>query len=494
MAKPDYIHPDLLAMLPTYKLVADCYAGSEAVKGRTGFGSGGRGNGGGQVDLRLSPYLPDPSPASERYETRTKRYDDYIERAVFYNVTKRTINAMTGAVFSKYPSMVLGDLDVLEADADGAGKSLTQMSREAMTNCLKQGRGLLLADMPVNTDGVSKAAMSASGIRPVIAHYKSESVINWRYRKVGGVLKPCLIVLAETYTAQDDGYEAKTARQLLVLRLNDNDRAESEIFRKSDNSGEWVSQGINPMTDHNGKPLDYIPAYSYGAVNNDLHPDDVPMADLAHLNIAHFRNSADYEEACFLTAQPTLTVSGLTEQWVSDVLDNGVAIGSRSGILLPQGGSAQLLQMQSDGALFEAMSHKESQMVSIGAKLIQESSTAKTATEASADNADATSVLSSIANNVSDAFTKCIKACARYMGQDDKDLVFALNTQFDFVKLDPSAQAQMVANWQAGAITFSEMRAALVESEVGTIESHEEAEQIIKEEQGALIYSGRADE
>lgn len=495
MAKPDYVKKELLAMMPVYELVTACYQGERAIKRTTGYNAlGAHGNGGGANNFSVSPYLPDPSPASEKYEVRAKRYQDYLNRAVFYNVTKRTIKAMAGSVFSKYPTMTLNELQVLETDVDGGGQSLTQQAKDALTNCLMQGRGGFLADMPVNTDGVSKAAMAKMQVRPIISHYDSASIINWRYRKVGGILKNSLVVLSESYVSEDDGYEQKMGRQLLVLRLNDANLAESEILRKDD-EGDWRSLGINAITDHSGKQLEDLPFYPYGSVNNDLELDDVPIYDIAELNIAHFRNSACNEEALFLTAQPTLVVSGLTEQWVDDVLDNGIAIGSRSGILLPIGGNAQLLQSQADSALFEAMKHKEEMMVALGAKIIEGKKTgqAKTATEAAQDNANESSQLVTIANNVSDAITKSIKMCARYLGYDDKNLVVTLNTDFGFSKMDSQQRAQLMAEWQGGLVTFSEARDALIESEVANIESHEEAAQIIASEQGALFTLDRAE-
>lgn len=495
MAKPDYVRDELVKALPVYELVAACYAGERAVKGRQSYTMQGVNNGGGGSNqIALSPYLPNPSPHNEDADVSRRRYDDYITRAVFYNVTKRTIKAMAGAVFSKYPTMTLNELQVLETDVDGGGQSLTQQAKDALTNCLMQGRGGLLADMPVNTDGVSKAAMAKMQVRPVIIHYDSASIINWRYRKVGGILKNSLVVLSESYVSEDDGYEQKTGRQLLVLRLNDANLAESEILRKDD-KGNWQSLGINAITDHSGKQLEDLPFYPYGSVNNDLELDDVPIYDIAELNVAHFRNSACNEEALFLTAQPTLVVSGLTEQWVDEVLENGIAIGSRSGILLPVGGNAQLLQSQADSALFEAMKHKEEMMVALGAKIIEGKKTgqAKTATEAAQDSANESSQLVTIANNVSDAFTKSVKMCARYLGYDDKNLVVTLNTDFGFSKMDSQQRAQLMAEWQGGLVTFSEARDALIESEVANIESHEEAAQIIASEQGALFTVGRAE-
>lgn len=491
MAKPDFIKPELLAMMPVYELVTACYQGERAIKRTTGYNVlGAHGNGGGANNFSVSPYLPDPSPASEKYEVRAKRYQDYLNRAVFYNVTRRTVSALVGQIFSKYPTYDLNELAYLEMDIDGSGESLVQQAKDTAIQCLLKGGGGLLADMPVN-NGVTRASMASmasGGIRPTISHYERESIINWRVSKVGAVYKLSLLVLSQSYITEDDGYEQKLGEQLLVLRLVDG-LAESEILQKID--GDWVSQGINKLKDNKGKQLTEIPFYFYGAVNNDAEIDDSPVYDLAELNIAHFRNSADLEESLFIAGQPTLVVSGLTEQWVADVLNDGIAIGSRSGIMLPQGGSAQMIQAQSDSALFEAMQHKEAQMKALGAKLVQTTKQAKTATEAAQDASDETSTLTTIANNISDAYTKAVRACGRYVGIDTDGLFVTLNTQFNFAKMSPEQQAQMVANWQSGAITFAEMRAAMVESEVATVEDSIEAAQTIASEQGALFDNER---
>lgn len=500
MAKPDYIKPELLAVLDTYRLLEDCYAGERAVKGVSPqwIGSGAHNNGGGAVNIAYSPYLPDPSPRNEDEETRKHRYAAYLKRAVFYNVTRRTTDGLVSAIFGKYPTHTLNELDYLETDIDGSGQSLMQQSKSAAMQCLLKGRGGLLADMPVN-GGVSRADMSTGRIRPTITNYQPESIINWRTERVGAHIMLSLIVLSESYELEDDGYEQKMGQQLLVLRLVDKGsddkpkfEAESEILRK-DEKGDWVSKGINPLTDNTGKPLDYIPFYFYGANNNDANIDDSPMYDVAELNIHHFMNSADYEEGVWLMSQPTLVMAGLTQEWVNDVMKGGVSFGSRSGILLPQGANAQLLQAEANDKAMSAMQHKEDQMKALGAKLIQTSNQNKTATEAAQDNAEETNTLTSIANNVSDAYTKAVKACARYIGADDTDLVVTLNTQFNFAKLSPEQRKQLMSEWQGGAITWAEYRQALVENEVATIEDADDAKATIEQEQGALITDERAE-
>ena len=162
-----------------------------------------------------------------------------------------------------------------------------------------------------------------------------------------------------------------------------------------------------------------------------------------------------------------------------------------SGIQALVRGNAQLLQSQADSALFEAMKHKEEMMVALGAKIIEVGASGNmTATQANNEQAEETSVLSTIAHNISDAYTKALKCCARYMGFKEDDLVLTLNTDFGFSKMTPEQRVQLMAEWQGGAITWAEYREKMVESEIAIEENAESALQTIREEQGAMIYAG----
>jgi len=182
------------------------------------------------------------------------------------------------------------------------------------------------------------------------------------------------------------------------------------------------------------------------------------MYDLASINIAHYRNSADYEEACFIVGQPTPILSGLTEDWVSNVLKGVVAFGSRGGIPLPVGGDAKLLQAVENTMVKEAMEAKERQMVALGAKLVEQKSVQRTAFETKVESTSEGSILSSTAKNVSSAFLWALQKCAMFIGQDESSIEFELNTDFDLANITPEEQARVIANWQAGALSFKEMR------------------------------------
>ena len=65
------------------------------------------------------------------------------------------------------------------------------------------------------------------------------------------------------------------------------------------------------------KPLGTIPFSFVGADNNDATVDESPLYPLAQLNVAHYRNSADYEQSLFIVGQATPVFTGLTDEWVT---------------------------------------------------------------------------------------------------------------------------------------------------------------------------------
>jgi hypothetical protein len=106
------------------------------------------------------------------------------------------------------------------------------------------------------------------------------------------------------------------------------------------------------------------------------------------------------------------------------------------------------------------MTHKEKQMVAIGAKLIEMSKVAMTATEVQLHDGASTSALARMANNVSQAYEWIIRRAMQFVDSawETAELEIRLSTDFRTNDLTPSDQAQLVANWQAGAITDVEMR------------------------------------
>lgn len=450
----------LADILPDYEKIRDCVSGQRAIK------------------KKRSRYLPYPDESEPDVTYKEARYTTYLERAVFYGVTGRTLRGLVGLVFDRDPATEVPELLApIQADASGSGTSLDQQASATLSGVVSLGRQGLLTDYPRTNGPTTRAQAEAGNIRPTILRYEPDQIINWRTRTVGAKILLSLVVIKEQYTIEDDGFAEQFGTQYRVLRLDAAGNYVVQIHRDTDAVGFSMFEEFMPL-DGGGKPFREIPFTFVGAEDNDPDIDRPPLLDLAELNVAHYRNSADYEESCFVVGQPTPVFAGLTTQWVKDVFkDQAVRFGSRAAISLPQGGSAELLQAEPNGQAFEAMGHKEKQMVAIGAKLIENTGTQQTATEATIDSVMDNSVLGTCARNVSMAYRKCLNWAWQYAtGEvvDDPEVIdYELSTDFEARGLTAADRTEIINEWQKGAITWEEMRWNLKRSGVAYLDDDE---------------------
>lgn len=496
MPNVSFIRPELAAVMPQYKKIRDCLAGSDKVKAA------------GVV------YLPMPNEADKSAEN-VARYKGYKGRAVFYNVARRTLAGLSGQVFARDPVSEIPDaLDVVETDATGTGVSSAQQAKRLLNYALAYARGGIYVDYPnTGEEGATKQELDAGHLRPTITVCDPNTVVNWRTITVGAKTLLSLVVIAETWPFYDDGFEIKHGCQFRVMSLEyDTDengnvvgdtKYKVEIWREKNptvwngdsipkNKAYQVSEGPFYPTDPEGNNLSEIPFMFVGSENNDTSVDNPPFIDLCELNLAHYRNSADYEEACYVMGQPTYWFSGLTQEWVKDVLGGQIKLGSWGGVPLPPNSSAGLLQMNPNTMPFEAMGHKENQMVALGAKLVEQKSVQRTATEAQQDEAAESSFLAATAKNVSAAMEWAFKWCSVFMGLDETTIVYQLNTDFDLMKLSAADRAETIKEWQGGALTFAEMRAVLRKGGVATEDDAEAKKKIDQEKADEIAAAAKA--
>jgi hypothetical protein len=473
-----FIRDDLKARFFAYDLINDCLDGTEAVKAKTVI------------------YLPKPDP-TDTTPANDARYKDYVLRAAFYNVTQRTALGLQGSVFIRPPEVKAPkSLEPVITDSNGAGISLEQLARDAEWLVASCGRAGLFIDYPPTKKVATKAQLASGNIRPTMVVYGPKNVINWRTRKIGSKEVLCLVVLVERYTVEDNGFETKEAIQYRELRLSDKGVYSVQLWRAPEPGGSnYTKYGDEyfPL-DGNGKALDAIPFTFIGSKNNEPTIDPAPLYDMASINIAHYRNSADYEEMVYVIGQPTLVLTGLTEEWYKNVLKGAVRLGSRGGIPLPVGAEAEILQVEENTAAFEAMQHKERQMVALGAKLVQQSEVQRTAAESGAETASEESIISAIANNVSAAMTWGLEWCAVFLNLPETDILFKLSIDSTLAKLSNDEINTVIKNWQAGALTWGEMRAILKKAGQATEDDKKALDEITKQQQEAATFEASLNE
>lgn len=456
MAEPDITHnriPDDAA--ERWRVVHDVVAGDQA--------------------LRKADYLPYLNRA-DRSEQNTERNRVYRERAVFFAATGFTLAGLIGLAFRHDPKSSLPPkLEYLRKDADGAGVSIYQQSQAVLARNIAIGRHGLYVDF------------SSALARPIIKSYEAADIINWRTSLVGGKTVLSLVVLRED-AEKVNGYGVECVDQWRELFLTDAGECACRLWqRDKDNKPQIVpvadAEGV--MRDEivlrsSAAPLDFIPFKFVGSQNNDAVIDDSPLYGLAKLNVAHFRNSADYEDSAFFVGQVQPWISGLTEQWRDHLEKQGTLyIGSRAPMLLPEKGAFGFAQAQPNMLAMEAMMHKEQQMVALGGRLIDKTSAVKTATQAEGEREASTSILALCVSNVSEGYQDAIRWCARYLDlelPDEGEGLYEINQDFTSVSNDPKTISALVGAWQQGLMAKADVRNYLRRQ--GTIDPERTDEQI----------------
>lgn len=438
------------------------------------------------VKLRGLKYLPleNNEPNVAAYQSR---YKAYLQRAVFYNATARTLGGLVGQVFSKPPEADFGAPDdVRLMDPAGTGVTLEQHAKWTLAQVIAKGRAGLWVDFP-KADAPVTLADVERGMRPTIHQYKPNDIINWRTTRFGGRTLLTLVVLREDYLADDDGFTMTVRNQYRILRLQ-NGVYTSALYRENGNQPTLTTD--TPLG-YDGKPLAEIPFVFVGITNNDSDVDEAPLYDLVSLNLAHYRNSADYEESVFMLGQPTPVWAGVDKVWAEQVWKGQVRLGSRSGVNLPLNGQAQLLQVSPNGLAKEAMDQKEAQMVALGARLVRDSNVAKTATEVTGDKVNEVSVLASAARNTSAAYREAFRLWSLFL--PSKTPTFNLSTDFEMSKMTSQQLLAVVTTWQSGLLATSESRSILRAAGLATLTMDEAKKEGVPEKPPVATETSTAD-
>lgn len=166
-------------------------------------------------------------------------YERYKQRAAFFNVTGRTAQSLIGSVFRKPPTLVVPqNIEPITYDIDGAGVSIYQQSQSVLFDVLATGRAGLLVDYPSVDVAASAADVAAGVVRPIVAKYTAEQILNWRHERIGGQSVLSLVTLCEDYAKESDDYSEEYDKQIRALRLIGGVYV-VEIHRKN-SKGEWV--------------------------------------------------------------------------------------------------------------------------------------------------------------------------------------------------------------------------------------------------------------
>lgn len=334
------LHPDYTYWSPIWEMIRDAEIGEIEVK-RKG-----------------EKYLP------KMQKHNPKQYAAYLQRAVFFNMTARTLNALYGTVFRRVPK-ISGLTPALTKKAQyitKEGMSLHLMSKTVVKEVLAVGRYGMLVD--ANPDGRGDS---------YVACYTAENILDWEMAEIDGKWQLSKVTLREIYYERDNHWSPYDYKlRFRILMLNE---IEGEIVYEQfiyENVETHNVPDLDQLPDRiiqpevRGQTLDYIPFIIVGPFTNYPDVQRPPMLDIVTLNYAHYYSYAQLEHGRFYTASPTYWVQNAGE-------DQGeYEVGPDSVWILGEGEQAGIMEFNGSGLRYleNALAQKEAQIASIGGRMM----------------------------------------------------------------------------------------------------------------------------
>lgn len=408
--------------------------------------------------------------AGEKYLPRrtgmdTTEYDAYLQRAVLFNATGKTINDLMVSVFRRppyveLPKMMQGQLeDPRNLIVTKSGDNIVDLSKELVRELLTVSRYGALLDM--NAQG-----------KPYIATYPAETIVNWRVEN----RKLVAVRLLEPKAAEGYYPEAgKTSSyKVRVLALDqDGNYFQAVGDTETDHVGDpnTIPQSDRVYIEVRGKRLDFIPIVIFNAQGNGPLAFKPMLEDIATLNLAHYRAYAALENARYFTATPIYYVKG---QGVANDFGNAKEGGSpqqqflltpQSIWLLEQEDEVGLVEFEGKGlsSLEEGLEIKEAQMQALGARLKSQrkNSAARSAqSEESEANAEE-ATLTDVVENASQGLTQLLQWWAEWILAKPAEVEVVLNKVFYRPKVSAREMRSLQSLFEAGLMPLRSLFEAL---------------------------------
>jgi hypothetical protein len=431
----DFKHPQWVELSPIWKMIDDC------------------------TRLKnLDDYIPTLNPGDLSVDNGDRNIA-YKQRAVFYPVTSQTMNGMNGLMFSKKPKIELpAQLEYMLTNIDGGGISLYQQMKASADDVNRFGRVGLYTSYPKREKPASRADILAGQAVATISRIEPQYIINWRTKQRGSqVIMELIVIMESVNVVDDDGYTTKPTEQIRELFISDANVYTEQLWRKEKTGEKKWQKFEDEYTPKNsaGNTFDTIQFQFSGSENNDHNADLPPAQGLSDINIAHFRNSADWEDSVFYSGQSQPWMSGLNQATLDDMKAEGVYVGGRNPIMLPEGGVFAFASAAPNPVVRQAMIDKIELMVALGALMLQPTGPAKTATQSAGEQEARHSQLSMIAMNVSEAYTAALESASQFMGASDEVLV-ELSTDFIAPETSPQELQAIMMGFISGSMPIGE--------------------------------------
>lgn len=374
--------------------------------------------------------------------------DDYrarLTQSVLTNFYRTTIKRAVGKIF-KQPIVLNDDVPPgvrdLEDNIDERGGDISSFGLEVAEAAMNYGMTHILVDYQ-QVSAEELAAMDtpnggllrelSMNLRPYWVHVKPTQLIGWKSRIVGGKFELTQIRIYEEVEVDDPNNEFG---QTCVKRVRVYDvPGRIRVFELQTNATtkqeEWVLRSDDAMYWPGGKQLDRIPLVTIYTNKRAEMQAEPMLADMAHLNVAHFQSDSDQRNILHVVRVPILFYKATSSDDEDDFeLNVGPFVVTRGG---PE---SDLKYVEHQGGSIEAgnkdLADLEARMGEMAMALVMRQQPGNpTATGAAIDSAETDSPLHSVALALQDGIDRALDLTSLWLnGEEDTGGTCRVNTDF----------------------------------------------------------------
>lgn len=483
----NYTHPDYRYFKPDWDLIRDSMAGERRVK---------------EMGELYLPRLGDNAGTS---------YDAYKSRAVFVNMTARTVSSLIGTIYRRPAKLVgISSKDKIHKGLEQIapdGASLSTFSRLVTSEVAQVGRVGVLVDL----DPLGKNP-------PYLTYFIAENILAWKTEMIDGkevltyvllreIVEQMLFLGVAGSTAPTDsapviaskGKQNRLPDRQLSTRQH-KVLSQDKAFQQGDRpvlraqyrvlaleNGEYVQKVYSVVNVRNvdtissqpdvvvyptkmGKRLDFIPFAVIGTRGVSTRVTKSPMIDIAFLNMSHYRSSAQLEHGRFFTALPVYYVPVQS----GDRSGGEYTVGPSVVWEVPSGEKPGILEYYGTGLreLSSSLQEKEEHIAQLGGRVIGFSGKGQGSQSpevVALTQASELAVLTLLCDSISSAMTTVLRWWAWWQNVEPskiEKMEYVLNRDFATGQVGSREMRSIALLYQSGILPISEVYRIFQEAEL----------------------------
>lgn len=389
---------------------------------------------------KAEEYLPrEPKESVEAYEIR-------LNRTELYNLYNRTLVTLTGIAFTKpiVVSNVPPELEYLEFNADGTGRSLNELAYDMALDAIHYGLSHILTDFPETTEATNLAEFRAKGYKPYFNQINPTRLIGFSEGGQIGlpVLSNVRIMESKVVPREDNKWLEK---EVFYVRLFTADSVELWEYDPEKTSPSFERIDVYPHS------LGYIPLNTVYSTKRGFMEGNPALYDLARMNLLHWQSSSDQRNILHIARVPFLFASGFAE----GELEN-TEIGANR-IIVTDNVEAKIGHVEHTGKAIDAgrtdLKDIEGQIATLGADVLMSKGASRvTASARKLDQNESMSVLQMVLRGIENSLERSYKIAGEWLGVDASNVSIAIGDDLSIAN-EPNPTIALIALRDSGLLT-----------------------------------------